>query len=57
MKDIADIEGEDELVDIINETETKISELQDYLVELESAKEKNDEFNEKMEADINSNRY
>tara|TARA_R110000772_G_scaffold242689_1_gene355324 strand:+ start:294 stop:467 length:174 start_codon:yes stop_codon:yes gene_type:complete len=57
MKDIADIEDEDELVDIINETETKISELQDYLVELESAKEKNDEFNEKMEADINSNRY
>lgn len=57
MKNITDIESEDELIDIINETESKISELQDYLIELESAKEKSDEFNEKMEADINSNRY
>ena len=57
MKNITDIESDDELIDIINETERKISELQYYLVELESAKAESDEFNEKMEADINSNRY
>ena len=57
LKDIENIESDDELTDIINETESKISELQNYLVELESAKVESDEFNKKMEADIDSNRY
>ena len=56
MKDISEIEAPEELSEIIDVVEGQIYDLKNYLVELKSTKEKQEEFDRKMQADIDSNR-
>jgi len=57
MKAIDEIETPEELSKIIDNVEGQVYDLKNYLVELESAKEEQAEFDRKMQADIDSNRY
>ena len=55
--ELKSINNADDMSDLINETETKIFELKEYLVKLESNLEEIEEFDRKCDLEIASHQY